>query len=479
MFIRKNSDSIIFIIVCCLFFYVVSRAILVDITHDEAYSFYNVKHFWYVEALCTGNTHWLNSLAIKSVVLFGLESVGHIRWLSTLSALIFFYIIFCWVRSVKQFHLKFFILTVFLFNPYILDYFSLARGYASGLALQALSLFFFFKTQEKIKNNFLFLSLFFAGLSALANFSFIYFFIGFSGVYFFNTYFKSGITFLKSKHFYRDVIYTLLILSLVARAFIFITKCSNDVVGAGTPFFNEYFYVFTHGLIYLKFNSSIQTLNVFSYFTFAIILVSCLCGIVRYKKHKNEIYFFTSIILALILSVIFINNFCFKVVFPYYRSAIFLFPTTAICFVYFIKEIIKNEKTKKLVMYSVSIALTLNLILSINFKYGLDFQLNANLKDSFDYVAKLKPKKVGISPQLYGGFINYYQMTEKNKYNFIGESINTNLPKGIGNDKNKLREFDYIILFPPYDLSYYKNNAITFKVEKIFLETGTVILKVE
>jgi hypothetical protein len=473
----KSIDFSIFCIVVCVFAYVVVRAILVDITHDEAYSFYNVKHFWYAEALCTGNTHWLNSLGIKVAVLLKYETLGAIRWLSILSAFIFFSVVFIFIHSLKEVYLKFFILSIFIFNPYILDYFSLARGYASGLALQALSLFFFFKSYNHSKNNFLVLSLFFAGLCALANFSFIYFFMAFSSVYFFNSYFKFGFAFLKSTYFYRDAIYCTIISALVIRAFMFMTKCSNDVIGAGTPYFNEYFQVFTDGLIYLKFKITIQTLNVFSYVTFVIVALSCTYGIVRYKKHNNNVYYYVSIILAIILSSIFINNFLFKIVFPYYRSAVFLFPTTAFCFVNFVKEIIKNQKAKRLLMYFIFAALTLNFILSINFKYGLDFHINANLKDSFDYVATFNPQKVGLSPELYGGFRNYYQMTTNSKYNFIGEQINTNLPKGIGINKNKLNEFDYILLFPPYNLSYYRNNKITFKVEKIFLETGTAVLK--
>jgi hypothetical protein len=475
----KAVDIFIFSVVCCLIVYIVFRAILVDITHDEAYSFYNVKHFWYAEALCTGNTHWLNSLAIKCAVYLGFETLGAIRWLSILSAFIFFSITFVWIVSVKEMHFKFLILSILLFNPYILDYFSLARGYAPGLALQALSLLFFFQPNHNSKKRFLFLSLFFGGLSALANFSFIYFFMAFAIVYFFNRYFKFGFVFLKSKYFYRDIIYSGLISALVIRAFIFMTKCSNDVVGAGTPFFNEYFQVFTDGLIYLKFNIAPETLNLFSYFTFGVVIITCIYGVAQHNKHKNRIYFHTSLMLSIILVVIFINNLLFNVVFPYYRSAIFLFPTTAICLICFINEIIKTEKIKRLILYLISIALTLNFIFSLNLKYGLDFHLNANLKDSFDYVAKFNPKKVGISPELYGGFRNYYQMTTNNHYNFIGESINTNLPKGVGNDKNKLKEYDYIILFPPYDLSYYKNNTITFKVDKIFPETGTAVLKMQ
>lgn len=79
------------------------------------------------------------------------------------------------MRSIKELHLKLFILSLLLLNPYILDYFSMARGYASGLMFEALALFYFFRFLKEEKKLFQALALFFAGLSPLSNFSYIYF----------------------------------------------------------------------------------------------------------------------------------------------------------------------------------------------------------------------------------------------------------------------------------------------------------------
>lgn len=129
-------------------------------------------------------------------------------------------------------------------------------------------------------------------------------------------------------------------------------------------------------------------------------------------------------------------------------------------------------------MYLITIVLSINFIASINFKSVFDFHIQANLKDSFDYLEKINAKHVGISPELYGGYRNYYQMTWKYHYDFFGEPIHTNLPKGVETNKNRLQEFDHIVLFPPYDMSYYRNNKASFEALKIFPETGTLILRV-
>lgn len=477
--LTTKADKFIFLIISGLFAYVTARAALIDITHDEAYSFYNMKKFWYAEALCTGNTHWLNSAAIKMAILLKQESLLAIRWFSVFSAFAFFFLTFLWIRSVKEIHYKFFILAIVLLNPYILDYFCMARGYASGLMFQGLALFHFaraVKNEGKYSKD---LSLLFAGLSPLSNFSYIYFLLAFCVVFYSIFYFKNGSSFLKNKKFYRDSIYLAGICAIVIRAFIFMTRCSNDVVGAGTPLLSEYFHVFTDGLIYRKFAVCISGLNYLSIVVFCAISASCLFGILAKRRHGNHVYFYLSCMLAIILLVTFINYFVFHLVLPYYRSVVFLFPTTAACFVFFVYYAIAKDFYRKTVISVVVLTLIINFLFSINFKWVFDFYIQANLKESFDFVQNLGAKNVGISPELYGGFRNYYQMTEKYRYNFRGEQINTNLPKGLGSDANKLSEFDHIILFPPYDFSYYRNDKVKFEGLAMFPETGTIVLKVK
>src|ERR1700752_322303 len=225
----KGFNRFFFIGICLLAFYVIYKSINIDMTHDEAYSFYNVKHFWWVETLCTGNTHWFNFAAIKLAVLCGFEKAWQLRWLTICSASIFLYIAFLWIKPFPNSSIKFFAFSLLLLNPYMLDYFSLARGNATGIAFQALSLLFLYKMLQEEKRVFSLLALGFGGLSAIANFNFYYFFVALSAVYFFQFYFIGGFSFLKKKAFYFDVIYFIGISTLVLKAFWFITVCSNDI----------------------------------------------------------------------------------------------------------------------------------------------------------------------------------------------------------------------------------------------------------
>lgn len=456
----------------CIFLYVLIRSSLIDITHDEAYSFYNMKKFWYAEALCTGNTHWINSAAIKLAILFNAENLLAIRWLSVCSALVICMVVLSWIRSVPKFSDRILIFAVLLCNPYILDYLSIARGYAAGMMCEFLALFLLAKNAAHKKSVPDFKMLFIAGMSPLANFSYIYFFLCFCFIYFFRYYFTQK-AFLKSGRFYRDLLFSISIAALVARAFLFITRCSNDVVGAGTNDWREFFHVFADGLIYFKFSAGFNTLTFFGALSFAFSLTAALNGLIKGKQ--QHLYYYSSLLFLLITLVIIINHFVFHLVYPYYRSAVFIFPVAAVSSACFIVEL--NNRLK-IISSIIATLLVLNFIFSANFKWVLDFRIQCNLRESFNYVETSGSKHTGISPELYGGYRNYHQMTWKHYYDFFGESINTNLPKGLSRDTAFLSRFDHLILFPPYDLSYYRNNS--FKLEGLMLypETGTLVVKV-
>ena len=131
-------------------------------------------------------------------------------------------------------------------------------------------------------------------------------------------------------------------------------------------------------------------------------------------------------------------------------------------------------KIVKPITYSICFLLILNFCLSINFKYVFDFKDQADAQECFDKVESLNAKNVGISPQLWGAFANYYYLKEPRKYNFKSDIIYTLWPEGVCTTQNKLAEFDYLILFPPYSLSYYKNSHV--KIEAVHLAGATKVL---
>lgn len=457
--------------------YIGIRANSVNITHDEAWSFHNIKIFWYAEFLCTGNSHWFNSLAMKCSIWLGCENVFCLRWFSILSFIVTAHFGIWWLKKFNSFSLKLVGFGLLFLNPYLLDYFGLARGYAGGIMFQCLALLFFMKGIETSERKFLFIALMCSGISAISNYSFVYFFFAFAVLYFTKVHLSLK-DFYKKRDFYTDLLFSILIAFLIIRAFIFIIRCSNDVIGAGEPSFLSMFHVFPDGLLYNKITLSTSSKYTLSGIVFLIIAIACAYGILKKKSHHNYLYYSISIILSLMMFCMVLNYFCFDVVYPFYRSAQLLFVPAFMSFAYLLYYNL-SLKMVKLFLYLTNASLILNFCLSFNFKYTFDYKEQADAKDCFDRVKNLGAKQVGISPELYGVFANYHQSSDHMSYNFIGRRIETYYPKGFSKEENELAKFDFLILFPPYDLSYYKHNAIRLELVYLSPTTKTLILKLK
>ena len=126
----------------------------------------------------------------------------------------------------------------------------------------------------------------------------------------------------------------------------------------------------------------------------------------------------------------------------------------------------------------ISLGLIINFLGSINVKSTFDYTEQADAKKAFYYADSLGAKSVGISPELYGVFRNYYQQTNQYKFSFNGYSINVNRLQTSDSINLKLKGIDYVILFPPYNFNFYKSRAINLKQIKYYRTSGTLLLKV-
>lgn len=473
----KKHNTLILLLLCMAFIFVCARAVLVDMTHDEAYSFLNIKHFWYAQFLCNANSHWLNSFGMWLACDLGFEKTWHLRWLSLASASTLFIIGYYWIRTLEKPALKYLAFALAFLNPFTLDYLMMARGYASGIALETLSLFFFVTYLQNQKRNYSFASLLCSGLAAFANFNFFYFFIAFLVIYNFTLYFKKDLSFLKNKRFYIDGIISLGFILIVLRALLFIKRCSMDFGLGDENFIESIFSSYLDGLMYS--NARHKEFFIYGLTLFIFVLATLLYGILKFKSHNNKIYFYSSIIFSIVLFLHVLNHYCFGVLYPYYRGALHLFPLLVITCVYFLYFIIPDSTFKTVFLYGLALALAINFLRGVNFHSTIDFYHQSDSKDAFEFVEELGAKKVGLSHEHQGVYINYYQETEDYKYRFDGKLLNTYDDDPNWVEVDRLEDFDHLILFPPYNLNYYKKRKIKFTILKIFPSSKTIVVKVE
>ncbi len=174
--LNNSINSFIFISSVFLLIYSGYRSATLSFTHDESFSFIKYVHFsvWdiitYKVDPVIANNHILNTLCMKwQSSLFG-NSEFSLRlhsWISHVLYLVFSYLILKETKSKSVLVFGFILLN---FNPYLLDFFSSARGYALSISLMLISVFYFIKFYYTSLIKYAYISLLVSILSVLANF---------------------------------------------------------------------------------------------------------------------------------------------------------------------------------------------------------------------------------------------------------------------------------------------------------------------
>ena len=174
-FLIKKTNFIIFIIITVIvILFDLYKAANASFTHDESFSFLHYVHRSFMDIISykdpTPNNHILNTLLMKlSEALFGASELTF-RLPNILAHLLFLIFTFKMIDRVcnKNFIFAFILLNA---NPYLLDFFSLARGYGLAIGLMSASLYFYCRYLENSKTQNHIFSLVFIGLASLANFA--------------------------------------------------------------------------------------------------------------------------------------------------------------------------------------------------------------------------------------------------------------------------------------------------------------------
>lgn len=179
----------------CVFLYACLRAHSLSMTHDEAVSFlhhiFRGRSYWEIlrYSLPTVNNHLLNTLLMK----FFCGIAGYSEFVVRIPALIGCLIYLTGINRLLSLFLKGrYLLLGFglcILNPFLIDYFSCARGYSLGLGFLAWGMYFLARRVEGLGEAgrrillFTALSCLFFAFSVLANLTFLH--VYFAGVCFF------------------------------------------------------------------------------------------------------------------------------------------------------------------------------------------------------------------------------------------------------------------------------------------------------
>lgn len=455
--------------------YTAYRASVLSFTHDESISFNKYVHSsvwdiisYHVDPVIANN-HILNTLFMKwQSAIFGTSefSLRLHSWLAHIIYILFSYLILKETKSKVILLMGFILLN---FNPYLLDFFSLARGYGLSISLMLMSLFYFIKYYNHRIIRYSYISLLLAILAALANFSLISYCIAlivvFELVYFQKKEKLSSIVKLNI-----PILLSLIALFLIYKGPIKIladnhqlTFESDGSIGFDTVISSVMCYLYS-----TKYYSDL--------FVFFRLLVTITAGgfiIVTFLQIKSKTitsFSYISFILCLILLFNLIQHQLFGSSYFRERFALFLVPLFFITFLNIVLFLINKSIVFSSIGYlSILSTIFCSLIIfttSINLNYNSTWKYDTDTKKMISEIALKEKKKITIGISwIFEPAINFYITTKKikniepvNRYGLQGDYDYYYVAEHEFESFNKLHK-KFIKYFPKSGTVLFKNQS--------------------
>ncbi|HET6228229.1 MAG TPA: hypothetical protein VFF27_18255 [Bacteroidia bacterium] len=426
----KSTKLILFILGALLFCYTATRAYLLSITWDEAYSFTEFVRkgeIAYPQTFgnMSANNHllitWMDKILVKC---FGVSELI-LRLPSLMAHLLFL------VYSAKlliRFKNNWLIIASFLIinlNPYLLDFFSLARGYGLSVGLMMASIYYLYAFQQEFKNKFASVSLLFAGVSVLANYVLLNFFLGlFSCVFFLYALraYNSDDPDEEENSFWKNILAPVSIfigvMLLVLPIAFGLRKAGALYFGADNDFWTDTVRTIVDRWFYeIPYNYWFQRMA--KAFIVCILFSSVVLIIIRLLK-KQLTYrhsFFVSIVCICLFCVgsTIAQHYLLHTLYLIDRTALFFTVLFALILVFFVQDLMTDKPQVVFISYIAAAFLTVHMVLSFNLIYALEWKWDANTKQMLADLEELKevpPEKQSISisiPLLFESGINFYR----------------------------------------------------------------------
>jgi uncharacterized membrane protein len=434
---HQNQERFLFIIIVLfsigLLGYSLYRAATLSFTHDESVTYNDifwrpVQHIISVK-YATANNHIVNTLLMKFFSwLFGDNELS-LRFPNIIAQL--FYIIFSYFLA-KRLSQPLLILCGFIllnFNPFLLDFFSLARGYGLSLSLMMGSIYFLFKYKDNMTNKFVLWWCFFCAFFAVfSSFTMVLFYLALLAIFlliFLTRSQKDNSLIGILKELGIPLLITVLLFSFSYTPISRLIEKGQFYYGGDTGFWNDT----VSSLISATFYDQPYSNSATIYFIYFIIITMMGLAIFLVFSFINRLISLKSefIILTLLLLLPCIASMlqhCFTdSKFMMNRTALFLIPLFFLCFIFFMKELHDKIKLKPLIYTCLIVITTLffaNTIYSANLNYSLLWKYDSDTKELLDdlkmqissYNKNMDTVKLGIT-WIHEPAINYYQFSRK------------------------------------------------------------------
>lgn len=384
--------------------YTTLRACLLAFTWDESYTFIEFVNtpYWYYTTFnsMSANNHLLNTWLMKLCQdSFGIHELA-LRLPNLLAHILY---LFFSAKLVMMLHKRTLIIAAFILlntNPFLLDFFTAARGYGIAMGLMMASLYYLFIFIEFRRPLLSFISAALAVLAVLAQYTMLYYMFSVLALMLFIVF----IEWIWKRSLTKALFILIISVPLPILLFIWFAPVFIELQRAGAFYYGgddgfvsntiltlasaswyqmPYSYYFTDPLIVLV---------ILIYITACVF--SCMEVFGR-KKHSSGPFLLIATGL-LTFSVFWIQylHFTIDVKFPLDRTGLFFIPLFMLVVIALISLL---YETKKMVWPAVILAggCVLHLIVSFNLYYLLMWKVDADVKTVAHYIERDHPEAVG------------------------------------------------------------------------------------
>ncbi len=387
------------------FSYIIVRGFTVGITHDEALTYKIIQGDEILKG--TANHHWLNTqLSTLSTQLFGFKEFA-LRLPNILSFGVFWFFLFrISINFLKSSAAQLTLLLLLCGNPFILDFFSLCRGYGLSIAFVTASLFYLFKIAALKKDSKPIHSLLgtcFSILALSANLNTLNYFL---------------------------VAQTLILLSLVVyRPKRYLLTLSLVILFSGIPLYfslDHLFFLKDHDELYFG-TENIQTtidglicsgfysingfknVEILRYLLYALLLFAGFLMIRKKQLFTPGSYAFITMISIFVALIT--EHFLFDSLYPINRSSLYLYPIILLAFLLNIDEL--KWKVVRISLYTSSVLFLLCSLLAFNFERTMTWAEDQHVKEVMLLIKNnIKDDSIHTAEctWIYEPMINYYRV---------------------------------------------------------------------
>lgn len=481
----KQLLFILYVLVTLILWgFVWAHAFTMDITHDEAYSFLLVKTNYFIALFGTANTHWLNTFFMEIFNSLLGDAPGYLRLHSILAFPFFSLAIYRLGKLIKGVPVQIVFYALVLFNPYVLDFFSLARGYGLAMTFQAWSLVYFVKASQSTFRYRLWLTVFIMNALAIAsNLSYFYTVAGMAGFYAFLLLFKrfSNQSAFSKTAYKIFLLYVLLMLVTIADL-LFIKYYGKDLgFGGDTDLIGSLIGTVWEGSLYGSAYSSL--LPVFTYVSFFLLIIICAYysfGLWRSKKISTGFLLCLPFISIVVLNILF--HVILKTPYLYGRTALQWYIPGILIACFAVNEWLSFPKNVRFLATGLSTAAVL--VIAAQFYYNanrhlcFEWMLQANTRQAVYDLYAQSPRHPHLGFSTGGVFINYYSL--------LDDQLKPS-PENLPDDKTDssdpalrqaLLTSDYIITWYPVTIQCLQQMGLRYEVLKTYPPGNNKLLKI-